>query len=90
MGFSQQKLADELGITFQQVQKYENGANRVSAAKLAILSEILQVSITYFYDEDAFSKTALPPEESYLVSSYQSLSKEDKQYLKRTVELLTK
>lgn len=42
-GFSQQALADAAGITFQQIQKYENGANRVSASKLVRMAEALGV-----------------------------------------------
>jgi transcriptional regulator with XRE-family HTH domain len=46
---SQEKLADRLGLTFQQVQKYEKGANRVSCSKLYEISRALQVSIEYFF-----------------------------------------
>lgn len=49
MGLSQEKLADSVGVTFQQVQKYERGANRVSASRLFSFSKILGVSIDYFY-----------------------------------------
>lgn len=47
---SQQVLADRLGVTFQQVQKYENGKNRVSAGRLFELARALETRITYFYD----------------------------------------
>jgi transcriptional regulator with XRE-family HTH domain len=50
---SQQELAQGLGITFQQVQKYEKGANRVSAGRLQRICNLLQVPITFFYDSDA-------------------------------------
>ncbi len=43
-------LANALGITFQQVQKYENGSNRVSAARLYDISHVLGTPIMYFYD----------------------------------------
>ena len=43
MGMSQERLADQLGVTFQQVQKYEKGANRVSASRLHDISQILDV-----------------------------------------------
>jgi transcriptional regulator with XRE-family HTH domain len=49
-GVSQEKLADALGLTFQQVQKYERGANRVSASKLYEIAAALQAPITYFFD----------------------------------------
>ena len=50
LGFSQEKLAEAVGVTFQQVQKYERGANRVSASRLFSFSKILEVSIDYFYE----------------------------------------
>ena len=49
-GYSQEKLAEEMGITFQQVQKYERGLNRVSAGRLWKLSKILGVSVNFFFD----------------------------------------
>jgi transcriptional regulator with XRE-family HTH domain len=56
LGMSQEKLADALGLTFQQVQKYERGANRVSASKLWEIARALETNVAYFYDgleEDA-------------------------------------
>ncbi|MBR5129984.1 MAG: helix-turn-helix transcriptional regulator [Alphaproteobacteria bacterium] len=50
VGYSQEKLAEEMGITFQQVQKYERGLNRVSAGRLWKLSQILGVSVNFFFD----------------------------------------
>jgi transcriptional regulator with XRE-family HTH domain len=50
LGFSQEKLADSLGLTFQQVQKYEKGANRVSASKLYEIAAALQTQVAYFFD----------------------------------------
>ena len=50
MGVSQERLADSLGITFQQVQKYERGANRVSASKLWEIAAALRTPVAYFYD----------------------------------------
>lgn len=50
LGMSQGKLADALGITFQQVQKYEKGANRISASRLQQTADILQVPILFFFD----------------------------------------
>jgi transcriptional regulator with XRE-family HTH domain len=51
VGMSQERLGELLGITFQQVQKYEKGSNRVSASRLFQISRVLGVSIQYFYDE---------------------------------------
>lgn len=50
LGISQEKLADALGLTFQQVQKYERGANRVSASKLWEIARALKTNVAYFYE----------------------------------------
>ena len=50
LGMSQEKLASELGLTFQQVQKYERAANRISASRLYYMSKVLGVDVPYFYD----------------------------------------
>ena len=50
LGISQEKLAESIGLTFQQVQKYERAANRVSASKLWDLSRALSTNISYFYE----------------------------------------
>lgn len=51
LGMSQEQLGVELNITFQQVQKYERGANRISASRLWDISQILDVPINYFFDD---------------------------------------
>ncbi len=58
LGLSQEKLADQLGITFQQVQKYERGTNRIGASRLHQIALVLQAPITYFFE--GASDTALP------------------------------
>jgi transcriptional regulator with XRE-family HTH domain len=50
LGISQERLAESIGLTFQQVQKYERAANRVSASKLWEMSKALSTSISYFYE----------------------------------------
>ena len=50
LGISQEQLGAELGLTFQQVQKYEKGQNRISAGRLYKLSVILSVSVEYFFE----------------------------------------
>lgn len=50
LGLTQQQLAVQVGIRFQQIQKYECGANRISAARLWQLAEALETPISYFYD----------------------------------------
>ena len=51
LGMSQEKLADQLGITFQQVQKYEKGVNRISASRLQHVCDILEVPISFFFEQ---------------------------------------
>ena len=48
---TQAQLADKLGVTFQQVQKYEKGVNRLSAAMMVRIAEVLNVDVQYFFDE---------------------------------------
>jgi len=50
LGYSQEKLAEKVGITFQQIQKYENGANRVSASRLYEFSKVLDIPVNFFFD----------------------------------------
>ncbi len=50
IGMSQEKLGELLGITFQQVQKYEKGSNRVSASRLHMMSKVLNVPIQFFFE----------------------------------------
>jgi len=50
LGMSQEKLGDALGLTFQQVQKYEKGANRIGASRLQQISSILQVPVSFFFE----------------------------------------
>jgi transcriptional regulator with XRE-family HTH domain len=50
LGMSQSKLADGLGLTFQQVQKYEKGTNRMGASRLQHLSHILQIPVPFFFE----------------------------------------
>ena len=54
---SQERLGDKLGVTFQQVQKYERGSNRIGASRLWKISEVLEVPINFFFDglSDSFA-----------------------------------
>lgn len=60
LGFSQDKLAAGLGITFQQVQKYEKGTNRVGASRLQHIAAILNVPISYFFADENSPLLAKP------------------------------
>src|SRR5262249_8600754 len=71
LGVSQQALAAKLGITFQQVQKYERGANRVSASKLYEIASALNTPISFFFEglSDPLSDTSEPSEAKALEHS---------------------
>jgi len=58
LGVSQERLAEQLGLTFQQVQKYERGANRVSASKLHAIGTALSAPVAYFFE--GFGGAAAP------------------------------
>src|ERR1700727_777415 len=58
LGISQEPLGEALGLTFQQVQKYERGVNRVGASRLFDLSRVLDVPISFFFDDMPDSLTA--------------------------------
>lgn len=51
LGMSQEKLGEAIGLTFQQVQKYERGANRIGASRLFELSKVLDVPVSFFFDD---------------------------------------
>jgi transcriptional regulator with XRE-family HTH domain len=69
LGMSQEKLGEALGLTFQQVQKYEKGTNRVGASRLQQISEVLQVPVSFLFDGgpsgtaggEASAESASPP-----------------------------
>lgn len=76
LGMSQEKLGEHLGLTFQQVQKYEKGVNRIGASRLFDLAKTLGVPIQFFYDEAPVGAHGAPqaspgfaeqPSESYVV-----------------------
>jgi transcriptional regulator with XRE-family HTH domain len=73
LGISQERLAEGLGLTFQQVQKYERGANRVSASKLYEMARVLRVSIGYFFE--GLDDPASPIGDNY-ASAYNSVIEE--------------
>lgn len=58
LGMSQGNLAESLGITFQQIQKYEKGINRIGASRLQLIAEIFAVPVGYFFEGDGQSERA--------------------------------
>jgi transcriptional regulator with XRE-family HTH domain len=94
LGLTQQQLAESVGIRFQQIQKYECGANRVSASRLFELAESLDVPVQYFYeglsqrdesDADTLSADILSQKETMdLIRAYYRLGERPR---KRLLEL---
>jgi transcriptional regulator with XRE-family HTH domain len=88
IGMNQETLADRLGLTFQQVQKYEGGANRVSASRLSRIADILGVDVDYFFigldgesgradaREEAARERLQRPEAIDLIRSYYAIGDE--------------
>jgi len=74
MGMSQEKLGDALGLTFQQVQKYEKGSNRIGASRLQQIAHILQVPVSFF-----FENAPVPP------GQQTGFSEESTEYLQSTL-----
>jgi len=58
LGISQEKLGESLGITFQQIQKYEKGSNRVGASRLQAIASILDVPVSFFFEDAPGSEQA--------------------------------
>ncbi|MGF7159033.1 transcriptional regulator with XRE-family HTH domain [Rhodoligotrophos appendicifer] len=69
IGMSQEKLGEQLGLTFQQVQKYEKGSNRVSASRLYQMGRILGVPVQYFFEELPHSSANSVPEMGFAESA---------------------
>jgi transcriptional regulator with XRE-family HTH domain len=61
LGMSQEKLGDAIGLTFQQVQKYERGTNRVGSSRLFDRARVLDVPVSFFFDEMSASTSARSP-----------------------------
>ncbi|NNH60058.1 helix-turn-helix domain-containing protein [Rhizobium laguerreae] len=52
LGMSQERLAEQIGVTFQQVQKYEKGINRIGASRLQRIAEVLHTSVSFFFEQE--------------------------------------
>jgi len=65
-GLSQARLADAVGVTFQQIQKYEKGTNRIGASRLYQFSEVLQVPPGFFFENEIGQKPAISPSSDYV------------------------
>ena len=61
LGMSQEKLGEAIGLTFQQVQKYERGANRIGSSRLFDLARVLDVPVSYFFEDMSADTAARTP-----------------------------
>ena len=101
LGLSQDRLAEALGLTFQQVQKYERGVNRISASKLFDAAGALSVEVPYFFEglqqeagvdgvaepaAPAFQPLTLTAEDTELLTAFRSISR--KRMRRRVLELV--
>ena len=66
LGMSQTKLADAVSLTFHQIQKYEKGTNRIGASRLQQIAHILQVPVSFFFEDLPLPSEALSEEGAYI------------------------
>ena len=91
---SQEKLGDAIGVTFQQIQKYEKGTNRISVGRLQVIAKILKVPVAYFFNGDGGGSGPGHEMFSLLESTYALrlmkafLQIQDRQIRRSTVELV--
>ena len=76
-GLTQEQLAEIVDVTFQQIQKYENGSNRLNADKLQTIAQALSVPVSAFFDDDKGDERLLSEQERKLVDGFRSLSSSD-------------
>jgi transcriptional regulator with XRE-family HTH domain len=74
LGMSQEKLGDALGLTFQQVQKYESGRNRIGAGRLQHISHILQVQVAFFFEGSPHGEALAPAYVSDFIATADGLA----------------
>ncbi|WP_330168043.1 helix-turn-helix transcriptional regulator [Bartonella grahamii] len=89
MGLSQKELGTHLSVSFQQIQKYEKGSNRVSAGRLQEIANILKVPITFFY-ADIATKEDIPTKETLSHHDQETYSEKEHALLKNFRELQPK
>jgi transcriptional regulator with XRE-family HTH domain len=77
LGLSQETLGEAVGITFQQLQKYERGANRISASRLFNLSQVLGVPVTFFFDDLPVQDVELVDEEPSETQEFESMARRE-------------
>jgi transcriptional regulator with XRE-family HTH domain len=88
LGMSQEKLGDAIGLTFQQVQKYERGANRIGSSRLFDLSRVLDVPISFFFDEMPAAVASSSPAQSRGMAEEPVIYQLDPMAKRETLELV--
>jgi len=90
LGMSQTRLGESLGLSFQQVQKYERGIDRISVGRLVHMSHVLDVPITYFFDDlsEPGASRGEAIEDDYRVSGNGAEGSEDPMSKRETLELV--
>jgi transcriptional regulator with XRE-family HTH domain len=79
LGFSQEELAEILGVSYQQIQRYENGTNRLNVENIQVVANALSVSVSFFFGQDKIpasvkgKTTALPTEELNLLKYFRKI-----------------
>lgn len=72
-GYTQERLAEALGITFQQVQKYERGVTKVNLEKLQQIAEVLKLPVASFFDGSSYNAYQLTSEEKILLEAFRGI-----------------
>ena len=74
LGLSQEKLGEKLGITFQQIQKYEKGTNRVGASRLQAMADAMEVPVSYFFPDSTDGSGGMQEESATFMMDFMSTS----------------
>lgn len=88
LGMSQEKLGEAIGLTFQQVQKYERGSNRIGASRLYDLSRVLDVPVSFFFEDMADDVAASSPAQIKAGNVISSFFSPDPMARRETLELV--
>jgi len=76
-GMTQEKLAELVGVSFQQIQKYENGSTKLNTDKLQKVANALKVPASAFFEEDTYERPPLSDREKKLIKAFRGLEDED-------------
>jgi transcriptional regulator with XRE-family HTH domain len=88
LGMSQQKLGEAIGLTFQQVQKYERGTNRVGSSRMFELARVLDVPVSYFFEEMGSDVAARGRQHAFGIASESPAAGADPMTKRETLELV--